>query len=81
MTLSPNAVTSRSNSDALTIQASRSESGMPPAARMSAIARVAAQWDRATEGSTARYRAEDDAARWCLVGVDTWTVPSAHRAG
>lgn len=79
MALSPTAVTSRSNSDALTIQAILSELGMSPEARMSAIAHVAAQWDRATNGSSSRYRADDDAARWCLVGADTWTVPSAHR--
>lgn len=57
MALDPAKVTSRSNSDMLTIEMIGNNTSMSPAARMTAIQAVVAAWDRATDGSTARYGA------------------------
>lgn len=51
-------VTSRSNSDGLTVQMIGNNTSMSPAARMAAILKVAQAWDNSTQGTSARYGAE-----------------------
>jgi hypothetical protein len=56
MGLDPAKVTTRSNSDLCTVERVLSDTSMSPAARMEFISLLGQQWDKATEGSTERFR-------------------------
>jgi hypothetical protein len=56
MGLDPAKVTTRSNSDLCTVERVLTDTSMSPAARMEFIYLLGQQWDKATEGSTERFR-------------------------
>jgi hypothetical protein len=63
MTLCSAQVTSRSNSDLLTIERIAEDTSMDTPTRMTLIQAIVNGWDRATAGSTGRYAATSQAAK------------------
>lgn len=57
MALDPAAVTSRSNSDLLTIEMVADNVGLSTPERMTLILAITREWDAATHNSTERHRA------------------------